>query len=62
MNGPLKDSDLKSINRALYQLNELLDKLEKAKCAGIECTENELRRQDLHAKLMAVKTAYFPGK
>jgi len=59
---PLKDADLKHINKALYLLNEMITHIEKAKCAGIDCEEADLRREDMTQKLMAVKTAYFPGR
>lgn len=59
---PLKDADLKHINKALYLLNEMITHIEKAKCAGIDCEEADLRRRDMTEKLMAIKTAYFPGK
>ena len=59
---PLKDADLKHINKALYLLNELITHREKAKCAGIDCEEADLRREDMTQKLMAVKSAYFPGR
>jgi hypothetical protein len=59
---PLKDADLKHINKALYLLNEMIGHIEKAKCAGIDCEEADLRREDMTQKLMAVKTAYFPGR
>ena len=59
---PLKDADLKHINKALYLLNEMITHIEKAKCAGIDCDEADLRREDMTQKLMAIKTAYFPGR
>jgi hypothetical protein len=59
---PLKDADLKHFNKALYLLNEMITNIEKAKCAGIDCEEADLRREDMTQKLMAVKTAYFPGR
>jgi hypothetical protein len=59
---PLKDADLKHINKALYLLNEMIGHIEKAKCAGIDCEEADLRREDMTQKLMAIKTAYFPGR
>ena len=59
---PLKDADLKHINKALYLLNEMIGHIERAKCAGIDCEEADLRREDMTQKLMAVKTAYFPGR
>jgi hypothetical protein len=59
---PLKDADLKSINKQLYLLNEMIGHIEKAKCAGINCDEADLRREDMTQKLMAIKTAYFPGR
>jgi hypothetical protein len=59
---PLKDADLKHINKALYLLNEMITHIEKAKCAGIDCEEADLRREDMTQKLMAVKSAYFPGR
>lgn len=59
---PLKDADLKHINKALYLLNEMITHIEKAKCAGIDCEEADLRREDMTQKLLAIKTAYFPGK
>lgn len=62
MDSPLKDADLRNINRALYELNELIDQLDKAERAGIDCTECRLRRDDLVAKLSAVKNEYFPGR
>lgn len=62
MDSPLKDADLRHINKALYQLNDLISSIDKAKCAGVDCTESDLRREDLTQKLMAIKAAYFPGK
>lgn len=62
MDSPLKDTDLRTINKALYQLNELIGALDKAESCGIECQEARMRRDDLHAKLMAIKGTYFPGK
>jgi len=62
MDSPLKETDLRNINKALYQLNELIGAIDKAKCAGVDCTEADMRREDLHAKLMSIKAAYFPGK
>lgn len=62
MDNPLKDSDLKNINRALFNLNELLSELERADKAGIDISEHRLRRDDLEAKLMGLKNAYFPGR
>jgi hypothetical protein len=59
---PLKDADLKHINKALYLLNEMITHIEKAKCAGIDCEEADLRREDMTQKLMAVKSVYFPGR
>ena len=59
---PLKDADLKHINKALYLLNEMITHIEKAQCAGIDCEEADLRREDMTQKLMAVKSAYFPGR
>lgn len=59
---PLKDADLKHINKALYLLNEMIGHIEKAKCAGIDCAEADLRREDMTQKLMAIKQAYFPGR
>jgi len=59
---PLKDADLKHINKALYLLNEMITHIEKARCAGIDCEEADLRREDMTQKLMAVKSAYFPGR
>lgn len=62
LESPLKDSDLKAINKSLYLLNELISHIEKAKCAGIDCTEADLRREDMTQKLMAIKATYFPGR
>ncbi|NBS69655.1 hypothetical protein EBT31_12185 [bacterium] len=62
MESPLKESDLKTINKSLYLLNELIEAIEKAECAGIDCTEQKLRRDDLTQKLLAIKNAYFPGR
>lgn len=62
LESPLKDADLKAINKSLYLLNELIGHIDKAKCAGIDCTEAELRREDMAQKLMAIKTTYFPGR
>ena len=59
---PLKESDLKAINKSLYLLNELIGHIEKAKCAGIDCSEADLRREDMTQKLLAIKNAYFPGR
>lgn len=59
---PLKDADLKAINKSLYLLNEMISHIEKAKCAGIDCSEADLRREDMTEKLMAIKATYFPGK
>lgn len=62
LESPLKEADLKAINKSLYLLNELITHIEKAKCAGIDCTEADLRREDMTQKLMAIKQAYFPGR
>lgn len=59
---PLKDADLKAINKSLYLLNEMIGHIDKAKCAGIDCSEADLRRQDMTEKLMTIKSTYFPGK
>jgi hypothetical protein len=59
---PLKDADLKNINKSLYLLNEMISHIEKARCAGIDCDEADLRREDMTQKLLAIKTAYFPGR
>jgi hypothetical protein len=62
LESPLKEADLKAINKSLYLLNELITHIEKAKCAGIDCAEADLRREDMTQKLMAIKQAYFPGR
>lgn len=62
MESPLKEEHLKLINKSLYRLNQLIEAIEKAKCAGIDCVEADIRRQDLTAKLLAIKGSYFPGR
>lgn len=59
---PLKDADLKNINKSLYLLNEMISHIDKARCAGIDCDEADMRREDMTQKLLAIKTAYFPGR
>jgi len=62
MDSPLKDSDLRSMNKALYQLNDMIIPIDKAESCGIDCQEVKLRRDDMVAKLTALKAAYFPGR
>lgn len=62
MESPLKDHDLRQINKGIYMLNDLLTAIDKAESCGIDCMEVKIRREDMLAKLMAVKAAYFPGR
>lgn len=62
MESPLKEADLRNINKALYILNDMLTAIDKAEQCGIDCVELKLRRDDMLAKLNAIKSAYFPGK
>ncbi len=62
MDNPLKDHDLRQINKALYMLNDMIGAIEKAESCGIDCMEVKIRREDMQAKMMAIKAAYFPGK
>ena len=50
------------MNKALYQLNDMLIPIDKAESCGIDCQEVKLRRDDMVAKLTALKAAYFPGR
>ncbi len=40
----------------------MLTAIDKAEQCGIDCVELKLRRDDMLAKLNAIKSAYFPGK
>lgn len=62
MDSPLKDTDLRNINKALYKLNDMIPAIDKAETCGIDCMEIKIRRDDMVAKLNALKSAYFPGK
>ena len=62
MDSSLKEEHLKLIKKSLYRLNQLIDAIDKAKCAAIDCIESDIRRQDLTAKLLAIKGSYFPGR
>lgn len=62
MECPLKEADLKSLNKAIFMLNDMINELDKAKKAGIDVEEIEIRRIDLANKLSAMKEAYFPGR
>jgi hypothetical protein len=62
VDNPLKDHDLRQINKALYMLNDMITAIDKAESCGIDCMEVKIRREDMLAKMMAIKSAYFPGK
>lgn len=62
MDSPLKDIDLRNINKALYKLNDMISAIDKAETCGIDCMEIKIRRDDMVAKLNSLKSAYFPGK
>ena len=62
MESPLKDHDLRQINKGLYMLNDMIGAIDKAESCGIDCMEVKIRREDMLAKLTALKSAYFPGK
>ncbi len=58
---PLTDQDLRDLNRAQYVLNQLLPQLDKAKAAGRDVTDLQLRRDDLADQVAKLKAAYFPA-
>jgi hypothetical protein len=62
MESPLKDHDLRQINKGMYLLNDMISAIDKAEYCGIDCMEVKIRREDMLAKLTALKAAYFPGK
>jgi hypothetical protein len=62
MESPLKDHDLRQINKGMYLLNDMISAIDKAESCGIDCMEVKIRREDMLAKLTALKAAYFPGK
>ena len=57
---PLTKDDLSALNRAGYILNQLLSQFDKAKAAGRDITDLELRRDDLAQQVQQIKAAYFP--
>lgn len=57
---PVSEQDLRDLNRAQYILNQLLPQLDKARAAGRDVTELELRRDDLADQVAKLKASYFP--
>jgi hypothetical protein len=58
---PLTDQDLKDLNRAQYILNMMLPQLDKARAAGRDVTDLQLRRDDLADQVLKLKATYYPG-
>lgn len=59
---PLTDADYRDLNKAAYLLNQLLPQIDKAKAAGRDVSEYELRRDDLAQQVDLLKRTYFPSK
>jgi hypothetical protein len=59
---PFTQQDLTNINRVLYDLNQLNELFDKYDACGVECAEGRMRRDDLYAQLLKIKTVFFPGK
>jgi hypothetical protein len=59
---PLSEIDLRDLNRAQYILAQLIQKLERAKEAGRDVTDIEIRRDQLAAEVEKLKRVYFPSK
>jgi hypothetical protein len=58
---PLTKDDLAKLNRAGFLLADLLTQFDKAKAAGRDVTDLEMRRDDLANQVSLIKGAYFPN-
>lgn len=58
---PLTAADLKQLNTSLYVLNQLVEAIEKAKRAGVDCSQVEQMRTDLYEQASRIKREYFPN-
>jgi hypothetical protein len=58
----LSQRDYVDINKALRRLADAQLEIEKAIKAGIECTEEDIRCQQVKADLARRKSVYFPNQ
>lgn len=59
--GPLTAAHKRTIDEALYTLNELAQKLDKAEQAGFDVTSARADRDAMHEMFMNIKRVYFPN-
>jgi hypothetical protein len=59
---PLSNRDYIDINKAIRQLNDTETQIERAKKAGIECDEEDIRCKLVKEWLQMRKAAYFPDR
>lgn len=58
---PLSARDLGEINKSIFLLNQLLERIDQAERAGIDVAEIRDRRDQLYQQATMMKAAYFPG-
>jgi len=58
---PLDKNDIAALNKAGYLLSQLLEQFAKARAAGRDITDLELRRDALAEEAALIKKAYSPG-
>lgn len=59
---PLTPADLKSIDVALFQLNQMNIALDRAEAVGLDVSQERQARDTLYNFMMGVKAVYFPGR
>lgn len=59
---PLTDADYRKLNQAQFMMNQLLTRLDQAEAAGIDVTEQRLRRDDISEQIDRLKRAFFSDK
>lgn len=59
---PLSNADYRAMQAALTYLNRARRKMDRAKTAGVDCTERDGQCDYLQDRLDKLKTVYFPHK
>jgi sugar phosphate isomerase/epimerase len=59
---PLSQNDYNNINTSLRDLETTLRDIERAKLAGVECSQEDAFCRDLKGRLEQIKTVYFPDQ
>lgn len=62
MNEPLTKKDYQEINKGLAACNEMRLEIDRARQAGADVEEAELRLNHVYDRLVKLKEVYFPNQ